>query len=280
MPSLPAVHPLAPRFAQAITGVLCLEAVVFGTPLAVVVALVLVLLSLAGPRWSPVAWLFRRIAPPPGELEPAAPVRFSQVLAAIFLTLALALLALGLDVAGWVVVGHGLRDRADLGDQRLLHRLRGLPRSCWPPAAAVRATSAPTSGSTGAGPWLVVLTAPGCARCEPVARALQSAAGEREVVRVNLAEHPRAAALPVRSVPAAMVVGADGRLRVARAGRLGVTRVRPGARRALSFRRRPGRRRAARVAGARGHGSILHRPRHGRNPGPCPEPFPLRGQST
>ncbi len=220
MPTLPAVHPLAPRFAQAITGVLCLEAVVFGTPVAVVVALVLVLLSLAGPRWSPVAWLFRRIAPPPGELEPAAPVRFSQGLAAIFLTVALALLALGLEVAGWVVVGM-------VAAIALISAVSGFCIGCEVYRLLLASRRGGEGdvradlGLTGAGPWLVVLTAPGCARCEPVARALQSAAGEREVVRVNLAEHPRAAALPVRSVPAAMVVGADGRLRVARAGRLG-----------------------------------------------------------
>lgn len=220
MPSLPAVHPLAPRFAQAITGVLCLEAVVFGTPVAVIVALVLVLLSLAGPRWSPVAWLFRRIAPPPGELEPAAPVRFSQSLAAIFLTVALGLLALGFEVAGWVVVGM-------VSAIALISAVSGFCIGCEVYRLLLASRRGGEGdvradlGLTGAGPWLVVLTAPGCARCEPVARALQSAAGEREVVRVNLAEHPRAAALPVRSVPAAMVVGADGRLRVARAGRLG-----------------------------------------------------------
>lgn len=220
MPSLPAVHPLAPRFAQAITGVLCLEALVFGTPLAVVVALGLVLLSLAGPRWSPVAWLFRRIAPPPGELEPAAPVRFSQGLAAIFLTLALALMALGFAAAGWVVVGM-------VSAIALISAVSGFCIGCEVYRLLLASRRGGEGdvradlGLSGAGPWLVVLTAPGCARCEPVARALQSAAGEREVVRVNLAEHPRAAALPVRSVPAAMVVGADGRLRVARAGRLG-----------------------------------------------------------
>ena len=219
MPSLPAVHPLAPRFAQAITGVLCLEAIAFGTPAAVVVALVLVLLSLAGPRWSPVAWVFRRIAPPPGELEPAAPVRFSQGLAAVFLTTGLFLLAAGQDLAGWIVIGM-------VATVALVSSISGFCVGC----EAYRLLLATRRGGegdvrgdlglTGAGPWLVVLTAPGCPRCEPVARALQSAAGEREVVRVNLAEHPRAAALPVRSVPAAMVVGADGRLRVARAGRL------------------------------------------------------------
>ena len=98
MPSLPAVHPLQPRFAQAITGVLALEAAVFGQPAALAVALALVLLSLLGPRWSPVAWLFRRIAPPATDLEPAAPVRFSQGLAAVFLAAALALVLAGQDL--------------------------------------------------------------------------------------------------------------------------------------------------------------------------------------
>lgn len=105
MQNLPAVHPLLPRFAQAITGALCLEAIVFGQPAAVAVALVLVLLSLAGPRWSPVAWVFRRIATPATALEPAAPVRFSQVLAATFLSAALVLLAIGPAVAGWALAG-------------------------------------------------------------------------------------------------------------------------------------------------------------------------------
>ena len=220
MPTLSAVHPLAPRFAQAITGALCLEAIAFQAPAAVVVALALVLLALAGPRWSPVGWVFRRIAPSPGELEPAAPIRFSQILAAVFMTLGLLLLATGLDLVGWIVVGM-------VAALALVSAVSGFCIGCEVYRlllATRRGDEGDVRGDlglTGAGPWLVVLTAPGCARCEPVARALQSAAGDREVVRVNLADHPRAAALPVRSVPAAMVVGDDGRLRVARAGRLG-----------------------------------------------------------
>lgn len=220
MEPLPAVHPLQPRFAQAITGVLALEAAVFGQPAALAVALALVLLSLLGPRWSPVAWLFRRIAPPPADLEPAAPVRFAQLLAAAFLAVALALVLAGLDVAGWIVAGM-------VGAVALLSAVTGFCIGC----EAYRLLLARRGGAEGdlrdelglegGGPWLVVLTAPGCARCEPVARELERAAGGREVVRVNLAEHPRAAALPVRSVPAALAVGADGRLRRARAGRLG-----------------------------------------------------------
>jgi hypothetical protein len=220
MAALPAVHPLQPRFAQAITGVLCLEAIAFATPAAVVVALVLVLLSLAGPRWSPVAWVFRRIAPPATDLEPAAPVRFSQALAAGFLTLSLVLLAAGADLAGWIVAGM-------VAALALVSAISGLCIGC----EAYRLLLAMRRGDgedvrddlglTGPGPWLVVLTAPGCARCEPVARAMERAAGDREVVRVDLSQRPRAASLPVRSVPAALAVGRDGRLALARAGTLG-----------------------------------------------------------
>ena len=220
MPSLPAVHPLQPRFAQAITGVLALEAAIFDQPAALAVALVLVLLSLLGPRWSPVAWVFRRIAPPAVDLEPAAPVRFSQSLAAVFLTIALALVLAGQDVAGWALAGL-------VAAVALISAITGFCIGC----EAYRLLLARRGGGEGdlrddlglpgTGPWLVVLTAPGCARCEPVAREVERAAGGREVHRVSLAEHPRAATLPVRSVPAALAIGADGRLRRARAGRLG-----------------------------------------------------------
>ena len=220
MPPLPAVHPLQPRFAQAITGVLCLEAIVFDTPAAVAVALALVVLSLAGPRWSPVAWVFQRIAPPAGDLEPAAPVRFSQAMAAGFLAVALVLLAAGVSLAGWIVAGL-------VAALALVSAISGLCVGCEMYRLLLGARRGRDGdlradlGLDGAGPWLVVLTAPGCARCEPVARQMERAAGEREVVRVSLTEHPRAASLPVRSVPAALAVGADGALLTARAGRLG-----------------------------------------------------------
>lgn len=224
MPSLPAVHPLQPRFAQAITGVLSLEALVFDQPAVLAVALGLVLLSLAGPRWSPVAWVFRRIAPPAADLEPAAPVRFSQWLAAGALTLSLVLLAAGATVAGWIVAGLvalvalvSAISGVCIGCEAyrlLLARRRG-------DAEDVRADL----GLTGEGPWLVVLTAPGCTRCEPLAREMERAAGPRGVVRVDLSERPRAASLPVRSVPAALAVGADGSLRLARAGKLGAPEI-------------------------------------------------------
>ncbi|MGD9694771.1 MAG: DUF4395 family protein [Thermoleophilia bacterium] len=219
MVALAAVHPLQPRFAQAVTGVLSLEAVLFQTEPVVAVALGLVLLGLAGPRWSPVARLFRLLARPAGDLEPAAPVRFSQMLAAGALAVALVLLYTGLDLAGWIVTGL-------VAAVALLSAITGLCVGCeayrllFAARRTRRGDLRDDLGLDGQGPWLVVLTAPGCARCEPVARELERAAGPRGVVRVNIAEHPRAASLPVRSLPAALAVGADGRLRAARAGRL------------------------------------------------------------
>jgi hypothetical protein len=213
------VHPLQPRFAQAITGALCLEGTVFQTEPAVVVALVLVVLNLAGPRWSPVAWVFRRIAPPARALEPSAPPRFAQAMAAVFLTVALALFAAGLSTAAWILT-------AAVAVVALFSAISGICVGCEV-YRLLLATRRGDGGDVrrdlgleGSGPWLVVLTAPGCARCEPVARELERAAGERPVVRVSLTEHPRAAGLPVRSVPAALAIGGDGRLREARAGRL------------------------------------------------------------
>jgi hypothetical protein len=218
MPRIAAVHPLQPRFAQAITGLLCLEAILFGTPPAVVVALALVLLGIAGPRWSPVAWLFRLVARAPERLEPAAPVRFSQGIAAVALSASVVLLYAGAETAGWIVA-------ALVAALALLSALTGVCVGCETYrlllARGARGDDVRARlGLRGEGPWLVVLTAPGCARCEPVARQLEGAAGGREVVRVSLAERPGAATLPVKSVPAALAVDRDGRLRAARAGRL------------------------------------------------------------
>ena len=213
------VHPLLPRFGQAITGVICLEALVFQTWPPVAFALALVLLSLAGPRWSPVAWLFRLIARPPRSLEPAAPVRFAQAIAAVMLSAAVALIVAGADVAGWVLVGL-------VSAVALVSAITGFCVGCEAYRLLMRRGGSAEDlrgplGLEGRGPWLVVLTAPGCARCEPVARALADGAGERDVVRVDIARRPEARVVPVRSVPAALAVAPDGRAREARAGRLG-----------------------------------------------------------
>ncbi|MFP5450814.1 MAG: DUF4395 family protein [Thermoleophilia bacterium] len=219
MQTIAAVHPLQPRFAQAVTGVLCLEAAIFQVWPVVGVALGLIVLNLAGPRWSPVGWLFRMIAPPPKEMEPVAPVRFAQGMAVAMLAASLVLVALGLELAAWVIVWA-------VSIVALFSAISGICVGCEIYRLLLasrrgdeRADLRAPLGLTGQGPWLVVLTAPGCVRCEPVAREFERAAG-REVLRVSLAERPGAAVVPVRSVPAALAVGADGRLVSARAGAL------------------------------------------------------------
>ena len=140
-------------------------------------------------------------------------------MAAVFLAVAVALFALGLDLAGWILAGA-------VAAVALFSAISGICVGCEVYRLLLAARRGADGdvradlGLEGRGPWLVVLTAPGCARCEPVARQLETAAGARPVLRVSLADHPRAASLPVRSVPAALAVGDDGRLRVARAGRL------------------------------------------------------------
>jgi hypothetical protein len=221
------VHPLLPRFGQAITGVLCLEALALRTWPAVAVALGLVVLDLALPRRSPVALLFGLLARPAATLEPAAPTRFAEQVAALALAAAVGLLAAGLDAAGWSLVGVvaalGLLGAVGLclacEGYRLLAGRGGTRRD-------VRAAL----GLEGGGPWLVLLTAPGCAGSDGVARALEAAADGLTVVRVDLARHPAAGALPIRRLPAALAVGADGRLRATRAGRLADEDVRTVAR--------------------------------------------------
>jgi hypothetical protein len=160
------------------------------------------------------------VAPPPKEMEPVAPVRFAQGMAVAMLSASLALVGFGLDLAAWVIVWA-------VAIVALFSAISGICVGCeiyrlllasrrGDEQADLRAPL----GLTGQGPWLVVLTAPGCVRCEPVAREFERAADGREVLRVNLAERPAAAVVPVRSVPAALAVSADGRLVTARAGAL------------------------------------------------------------
>ena len=181
----------------------------FQDPWVVVAALALVVVARFAPQWSPVHWFFRRIARPAEDLEPVAPVRFSQTLAVVALALAL---------VGWIVVGL-------VTTLALLSATTGICVGCefYRVALARRGGDDDVRtglGLTGQGPWLVVLTAPGCARCEPVARQLEEIARPRPVLRVDLSRSPQAARLPVRSLPAVIAVGGDGHVRRVGAGRL------------------------------------------------------------
>ena len=210
------VHPYAARFAQGITGVLCLEALIFQTPGVVAVAFALVVLGFIGHPWSPVGWLFRLIAPPPRELEPRAPVRFSQGLAVLFLGVACLAFLADLTVIGWILT-------ALVMSLALLSAIFGLCVGCeiYRFVLARRTSAEPARSLLGLGdsdPRLVVLTAPGCARCGPVADAVRLKAGEKQVAVVDLAARPEAAGLPIKSVPAVLALDDQGGISAVRAG--------------------------------------------------------------
>lgn len=213
------VHPWAPRFAQAITGLLCLEAVLFQTIPVVVVAAAFIALALIGPRWSPVAYLFALLPVRPAELEPSKPVRFAQWMALVMLVVAIVLLYAGLDLAGWIVTGL-------VAVVALFSAISGICIGCiaWKQIAR-RAGSAHDLKKAfdlqGQGPWLLVVTAPNCPRCPAAKQAIHDAAAGRAVVDIDLDEHPEAGALPIWSVPAGIVIESSGDVGLVKTGRIG-----------------------------------------------------------
>lgn len=98
-----------PRFSQAIQAVLLALAFLLEIEwLVVVLAAVLVLAAVGGPQLNLFAYVYRALPIPPGELEPAAPPRFSQTLGAIFLTIgSIALYTLRSGTTAWSVLGWG-----------------------------------------------------------------------------------------------------------------------------------------------------------------------------
>lgn len=216
--------PAAPRFSQAITGMLCLEAVIFQTQAVVVVAAVFIALALIGPRWSPVAYLFTLVPARPAELEPSRPVRFAQLMAISMLVVAIALLYAGASTAGWTITGL-------VAAVALFSAISGICIGCIAWKQLVR-----RGGSAhdlkkafdleGSGPWLLVVTAPNCPRCGPAKRAIEDAAGSRQVVSVDLSEHPEAGALPIWSVPAGVIVEPSGNVGLVKTGAIGANEAR------------------------------------------------------
>jgi hypothetical protein len=106
------VDPRAPRFAAAVTSVVLIVVLITGSGwLALAQALVFAV-GAANLRYAPYALLYRALlAPrlaPPAEREPAEPVRFSQLVGFVFLTVATLGYLLGVPVLGPVCAALGL----------------------------------------------------------------------------------------------------------------------------------------------------------------------------
>jgi uncharacterized membrane protein YjjP (DUF1212 family) len=97
-----------PRFNQAMVALLVGLGYVAAVPALVMVAFVVVALSrIAGPRFGLFTQLYLRVIRPrreePIKTEPAAPPRFSQLLATVFLGVASSAFLIGWSTSGWVI---------------------------------------------------------------------------------------------------------------------------------------------------------------------------------
>ena len=99
-----------PRFSQALQAIALAAAFLLDAEWVVVVlAVILILAALGGPRFNLLAHLYKALPIPPGEMEPAAPPRFAQTLGAIFLTVgSIALFATQQESQPWWILGWGM----------------------------------------------------------------------------------------------------------------------------------------------------------------------------
>lgn len=98
-----------PRFSQGVqAAVLAVAFLVDAVWVVPLMAAILIAAAAGGPRWNLLAHLYRALPIPPGEMEPAAPPRFAQILGAFFLTIgSLALLTTEEASLPWWVLGWG-----------------------------------------------------------------------------------------------------------------------------------------------------------------------------
>ncbi|MGW5672416.1 DUF4395 family protein, partial [Micromonospora sp. NPDC003776] len=91
------LDPRGPRFAAVLTTVVLAVALITGSGLLVLAQAVVFAITAANPRLGPYGLLYRTlVAPrlaPAAELEPAAPIRFAQLVGLVFA---------GLGAAGWL----------------------------------------------------------------------------------------------------------------------------------------------------------------------------------
>lgn len=91
------LDPRGPRFAAVLTTVVLAVALITGSGLLVLAQAVVFAITAANPRLGPYGLLYRAlVAPrlaPPAEWEPAAPIRFAQLVGLVFA---------GLGAAGWL----------------------------------------------------------------------------------------------------------------------------------------------------------------------------------
>ncbi|MEV7227145.1 MULTISPECIES: DUF4395 domain-containing protein [Polymorphospora] len=106
------LDPRGPRFAAAVTSAVLVAVLLTGSGWLALGQAAVFALTAADPRRGPYGLLFRAfVAPrlgPPAELEPAAPVRFAQLVGLVFSLVAAVGYLFGLTAVGPVAAGTAL----------------------------------------------------------------------------------------------------------------------------------------------------------------------------
>jgi hypothetical protein len=209
----------APRFSQAVTGVVALLGAVFGWPLAwaVMSAQILMGLTLGRQYCLPCLAYFKLVQPRFGEgpLEDSRPPRLANVMGTTFLALAAIAWWLGAEgvgtALGFLVAGLALLAASTglcVGCEiyRLAARLRGIS-----PRHHDRIDPADLPGLDGAREAYVEFTHPLCAECRTWETRLTGR--DRPLVKLDVSERPDLARkYGITVVPTVFSVAADGRL--------------------------------------------------------------------
>jgi hypothetical protein len=106
------LDPRGPRFAAAVTTLVLVAILVTGSGWLALAQAAVFAVSALSPRYAPYGWLYRVSLAPrlgrPSELEPAAPVRFAQLVGLIFTLAAAAGYLAGVPVVGLVFAALAL----------------------------------------------------------------------------------------------------------------------------------------------------------------------------
>jgi hypothetical protein len=106
------LDPRGPRFAAALTTIVLVVVLITGSGWLMLAQAVVFAISAASPKWGPYGLLYRALVAPrlgrPTELEPAAPVRFAQLVGLVFAVISTAGYLGGLPVLGLVAAAFAL----------------------------------------------------------------------------------------------------------------------------------------------------------------------------
>jgi hypothetical protein len=106
------LDPRGPRFAAAVTTLVLVLILVLGSGWLALVQAVVFAVTAANPKYGPYGLVYRWLVAPrlgrPTELEPAAPVRFAQLLGLVFATVATIGYLAGAPVVGIVATACAL----------------------------------------------------------------------------------------------------------------------------------------------------------------------------